>query len=83
MTICVLVSVYLQLFGILKEDSILNLVLVLVVFNCIGVVNEYVQNYFRQIEVFTLDQNNIKDIMINAIGSVLFLIGSIDYKLKK
>lgn len=83
LTICVLVSVYLQLFGVLKENSFRNLVLVLVVFNCIGVVNEYVQNYFRQLEVFALDQNNIKDIMINAIGSVLFLIGSIDYKLKK
>lgn len=82
-TICILVTVYMQLFRILKENSFRNLVLVLIVFNCIGVVNEYVQNYFRQIEVFTLDQNNLKDIMINAIGSVLFLIGSIEYKLKK
>jgi hypothetical protein len=82
-TVCVLVTVYLQLFGVLKANTIQNLVLVLVVFNLIGVVNEWVQNYFREVEVFTLDQSNIKDIVINAIGSVLFLIGSIDYKLRK
>lgn len=82
-TICILVTVYLQLFGILKENSILNLVLVLVVFNCIGVVNEWVQNYFKQVSVFTLDQSNRKDIVINLIGSTLFFLGSVEYKLKK
>lgn len=82
-TICILITVYLQLFGILKENSIRNLFLVLVVFNCIGVVNEWVQNYFRQVEVFTLDQSNIKDIVINLIGSALFFMGSVEYKLKK
>jgi hypothetical protein len=82
-TVCVLVTVYLQLFGVLKENSIRNLVLVLVVFNLIGLVNEWVQNYFRQVEVFTLDQSNIKDIVINLIGSALFFLGSVEYKLKK
>lgn len=82
-TICILVTVYLQIFGILKKNSIRNLLLVLVVFNCIGVVNEYVQNYFRHLEVFILDQNNRKDILINLIGSTLFFMGSIEYKLKK
>lgn len=83
LTICVLVRVYLQLFGILRANTVRTLALVLVIFNCIGVVNEWVQNYFRQVDVFALDQSNIKDILINLLGSILFFLGSIEYKLKK
>ena len=44
--------------------------------------NEYFQNFYSQTQLFNLKENDIKDIFINFIGSTLFLIKSIFYKIK-
>lgn len=75
--ICLLIALYLSVFGVCKEKRISKAVLVFIVFNCIGLMNESVQNHFRLLDVFTFDQNNLKDVLINLIGSSVFLIGSI------
>ncbi len=83
LTISLLLSVYLQLFGVFKENKIKNSILVFVAFNLIGLLNEFVQNYFRLTHFFTFEHSNIKDLTVNLIGSSLFLIFSIHYKFKK
>ena len=83
LTICLLLSVYVQLFGVFKENKTKNVFLVCVAFNLIGLLNEFVQNYFRLTHFSTLELSNIKDVLVNLIGSSLFLIFSIQYKFKK
>ncbi len=83
LTICLLLSVYVQLFGVFKENRTKNLIFVCVAFNLIGLLNEFVQNYFRLTHFFTLELSNVKDVLVNLIGSSLFLIFSIQYKFIK
>ena len=58
------------------------MLVIFILFNFIGLLNEYFQNFYSQTQLFNLKENDIKDIFINFIGSTLFLITSIFYKIK-
>ena len=53
----------------------LNPILISVfLFNSIGIVNEFFQNYFQGKSVFFLDEFSIKDLIVNVIGSAFFIL---------
>lgn len=82
--ICLVINIYFLIFSILQRSHVMKMLSVFIVFNLIGIVNEYFQNYFQPEDYFyLLKENNIKDLMINLLGSLLFLLASIDYKFKK
>lgn len=81
--ICQTVLIYIQLFNFLSSNYLLRLVVVFIILNFIGIVNEYFQNFYQNLTIFYLEQTDIKDLVINLIGSLLFIIISLFYKLKK
>lgn len=44
-----------------------------ILFNVIGVFNEFFQNYFQGKPVFYLDEFSIKDLIVNVIGTAFFI----------
>lgn len=80
--ICLLLSIYMQIFDFLSQSRITKLIVIFVAFNTIGFLNEYFQNFFQQTPIFYLKEDDIKDIVINLIGSTIFLIVSLFYKMK-
>jgi VanZ family protein len=71
-----------QIFNLISSKFYLNLLVVFVAFNVIGFLNEYFQNFYQQQPIFNLKETNIKDIIINVIGSSLVVILSLFYKFK-
>lgn len=80
--ICLTLYVYMQIFNLISSKFYLNLLVVFVAFNGIGFLNEYFQNFYQQKPIFYLEETNIKDIIINVIGSSLVVILSLFYKFK-
>lgn len=82
--ICLVINVYFLIFNIMQKNAVLKIMSVFVVFNLIGIVNEYFQNYFQpENQFYILKENNLKDIVINLLGSTFFLLASVNYKFKK
>lgn len=77
------ISIYMQFFNLLSENRLLKLIAVFAVLNFIGLINEYFQNFFQGLPIFLLDGDDIKDMIINLIGSSLFVVLSLLYKPKK
>ena len=71
-----------QLFNLIFKKYLVRMLVIFILFNFIGLLNEYFQNFYSQTQLFNLKENDIKDIFINFIGSTLFLITSIFYKIK-
>lgn len=80
--LCLLLSIYMQLFNLIFKKYLVKMLVIFILFNFIGLLNEYFQNFYSQTQLFNLKENDIKDIFINFIGSTLFLITSIFYKIK-
>lgn len=80
--LCLLLSIYMQLFNLIFKKYLVRMLVIFILFNFIGLLNEYFQNFYSQTQLFNLKENDIKDIFINFIGSTLFLITSIFYKIK-
>ena len=80
--ICLTLYVYMQIFNLISSKFYLNLLLVFIASNGIGFLNEYFQNFYQQQPIFNLKETNIKDIIINVIGSSLVVILSLFYKFK-
>lgn len=80
--ICLMITLYLYLFNILTSKPILTLILIFVGFNFIGLLNENFQNFFQQTPVFLLNENDIKDIIMNLIGSSSYVFLVSIFKLK-
>lgn len=81
--ICLLLSIYMELFEVLTNCKILKFIVIFVVFNFIGLLNEYFQNYFLHSDVLLLKENDTKDMMINILGSFLFVIFAYIFRVKK
>lgn len=82
--ICLIINIYFVIFAVFQKNTIIKLLSVFLIFNLIGLINEYFQNYFQPGNYFyLLKGNNIKDITINLLGSTIFSLASINYKLKK
>lgn len=77
------ISIYLGLFKLLPHKYLLKLVTVFIILNIIGLINEYFQNLYQLQPLFSLDAADIKDLVINLIGSSLFVVFSLILKRKK
>lgn len=45
-----------------------------IIFNSIGLINEFFQNYFQGKLLFILDEFSIKDLIANGLGTLIFII---------
>lgn len=81
--ICQTVLIYIEIFNILRGKYLFRLVIVFISLNLIGILNEYFQNFFTQLPLFILEENDLKDLKINLIGSTLFVVTMLVFKRKK
>lgn len=81
--ICQTVLIYMQVFNLLSGKYLLRLITVFALLNLIGILNEYFQNFYQHLPILYLEKDDLKDLTINLIGSSLFVIISITYRLKK
>ena len=81
--ICLLLSIYMTLFDVLTNHKALKFILIFGTFNFIGLLNEYFQNYFQHSDVLLLKENDAKDMMMNLLGSILFVIFAYIFRVKK
>ncbi len=77
------ISIYLHFFNLLEENRLLKLLTVFVILNIIGVLNEFFQNFYQHEPLFVLEGNDLKDLVVNVIGSSLFVIVSLIFRPKK
>ena len=78
--ICLTTSIYLKLFDILSGSLFKRLILIFLVFNFIGLLNEFIQNLYQGMPFFSIEGNAIKDLIVNLFGSSLFVLISALYK---
>jgi hypothetical protein len=81
--ICQTLLIYMQLFSLLPENDLLQLLTVFLLLNFIGIINEYFQNFYHHLPIFYLEPDDLKDLTINLIGSSLFVTVSVILKRKK
>jgi hypothetical protein len=74
------ISIYLHFFNLMAGNRFLKLMVVFVILNGIGIVNEYFQNWYQELPIFYLEETDLKDLVINFIGSSLFVVISMFYK---
>jgi hypothetical protein len=70
--ICLHLSIYLCVFRKNPFSPSTQLLIVIIVFNAIGLFNEYFQNYFRGTATLVLEPSNIKDLMANLLGTGIY-----------
>ena len=70
--ISLLIYYYILFFDQKKKLS--PILLSVLLFNTIGIVNEFFQNYFQGKSVFFLDEFSIKDLIVNVIGTAFFIL---------
>ena len=70
--ICLKLLLYFHLFS--NYSIRLKAVLVAVIFNLIGIVNEIFQNWLNHRALFSFIEDACKDLIINILGTILFLI---------
>ena len=70
--ICLHLSIYLCVFGKRPQTALTQLLLVVVVFNGIGLVNEFFQNYFNGAQPLPLAPNSLKDLVANLLGTAIY-----------
>ena len=80
--ICLILTIYLQILNFNFKSKFTYLLVIFILFNGIGLCNEYFQNYFQHSEVFLLKKDDCKDLIINLIGSSIFVIASLFSKIK-
>jgi len=72
LVICLLIFHYISFYSSKKIQN--PIFLSVFIFNLIGIINEFFQNYFQGKSIFILDEFSIKDVIVNVIGSVVFVI---------
>lgn len=72
--ICQTISIYMQILGLKSNNQLLKLIKIFAILNLIGLLNEYFQNFYHHLPVFSLEENDIKDLIVNFIGSLLFVV---------
>lgn len=70
--ICLLIFYYILFFSSIRKNY--AIVLSFLIFNCIGLFNEFFQNYFQGKPVFILDEFSVKDLIANVLGTIIFVI---------
>lgn len=80
--ICLILTIYLSILNVHFKTKFWYLLAIFIIFNGIGLCNEYFQNYFQHSEVFLLKKEDCKDVIINLIGSTLFVTALLFTKIK-
>lgn len=57
-----------------KKSSIIRLILVVILFNVVGLINEIFQNFAQKKSLISFDEHNHKDVFVNLIGSIVFFV---------
>lgn len=70
--ICLHLSIYLRVFGKNLPSVLTQLLLVVIVFNGIGLVNELFQNFFNGGQPLALAPNSFKDLVANLLGTAIY-----------
>ena len=70
--ICVLIFYYLSFYS--KNKTRNSVVFSVVIFNIIGLINEFFQNYFQGKAIFIIDKFSIKDLIANGFGTIIFIV---------
>lgn len=72
LVICLLIFFYINFFY--KKRLKYPLLLSGLIFNIIGIINEFFQNYFNGEPIFILDAFSVKDIIANVLGTLIFIV---------
>ncbi len=72
LVICLNLLCYMALLGIWSDRT--RMLAVVVAFNVIGVANEVFQNEMNDRSLWLFEPDALKDIVVNAIGSLIFLL---------
>ena len=76
--VCFKISQYLLALGLKLKNRALSITLI---FNVIGILNEFMQNMMCQRDTFVLIPDAQKDLMMNVVGTLVFI--SIEYILNR
>ncbi|PDS21831.1 hypothetical protein [Flavobacterium branchiophilum] len=71
--VCMQLHYVLQIFNILSNKTVLKSILIFLIFNILGIINELFQNKFQHLPISTCSADSQKDVLINMIGAFLFL----------
>ena len=80
--VCLTISIYFKLFSFLPDSLFMKLLLVFLICNCIGVINEFFQNLYQERPFFSIEGNDIKDVTVNFFGSFSFVVLSLIHSSK-
>lgn len=72
--ISLMTLVYLELYKLGSDRKIKKLSLVFITLNLLGLLNEFFQNLFQERPFFSIEGNDIKDMIVNFVGSSVFVI---------
>jgi hypothetical protein len=78
--VCLLISQLLLFFKKIILSKRKEALLVFTIFNAIGIFNEFFQNIISNRALFVFTPDSMKDIGINFIGSLLFVVYSLNFK---
>ena len=72
----ILICLYLNYFILyfIKISTNIRLISIVFIFNIIGFINEFFQNFVQNKPLFSFDEHSFKDIVVNFIGSIIFFV---------
>lgn len=70
--ICLIIYYYCTFFGNSKHSK--SVIISFIISNFLGLINEFFQNYFQGKPVFVLDEFSIKDLIVNMLGTLIFIV---------
>lgn len=80
LVICLMLFYYILFYGNKKKSP--SILVISILFNFIGLINEFFQNYYQGKPVFILEDSSIKDLIANILGTLLFLCLVSIFKIK-
>jgi hypothetical protein len=72
--ICLKTSVYYSIIKKIKKLRNIELLKIIIFFNIFGFLNEFFQNWYKDKYIWQLSFDSKKDIIMNIIGSILFIL---------
>lgn len=81
--VCLIAALFIKILLIPSASFIKTLLLSVVVFNIIGIVNEYFQNIINHRSFGILTDDSQKDLLMNISGTALFVVIACLYHFKK
>lgn len=72
LVVCLQIYYFISFYS--HKKKLHSILLSVVIFNIIGLINEFFQNYFQGKPVFILEEFSIKDLIANVLGTLLFMV---------